>query len=63
MPQRKSKNEPALIGFVVLMALPIWLVSKITDNIGGAFVVCVVLILALVVFYFIRKRARPPSLP
>lgn len=58
MARRKSKNESALIALIIIMGLPIWIVSKITDNIGaGAFITCIVVVLAAVIFYFIRKRA------
>jgi|ERR1017187_147347 hypothetical protein len=58
MAQRKNKNEFALIALVFIVGLLIWIISKITDSIGtGAFIACVVAILAVVIFYFVQKRA------
>ncbi len=58
MARRKSKNEAALIGVAVLIGIPIWIISKITDTIGAtAFIIGGVLIIAAIVFYFVQKRA------
>jgi thiol:disulfide interchange protein len=58
MARRNGMDGATLIALVVLFALPLWLLSKVVDSIGGAASgVGVVLILALIVFYFIRKRA------
>jgi uncharacterized membrane protein len=58
MARRKNKNESALIVLAIIVGLPIWIISKITDSIGtGAFVACLVAVLAAVIFYFVQKRA------
>lgn len=58
MARWKSKNESALIALAIIVGLPIWIISKITDSIGaGAFAVIIVVILAAFVFYLIQKRA------
>jgi hypothetical protein len=58
MARRKSKNDAALIGVLLLIGIPIWIVSRITDSIGStAAIIAVVLIIAGVVFYFVQKRA------
>ena len=55
---RRKNNESALIALVIIVGLSIWIVSKITDNIGtGAFITCIAVVLVAVIFYFIRKRA------
>jgi hypothetical protein len=58
MARRKSKNELTLIALAVIVGLPIWIISKITDSIGaGTFAVIILVILAALVFYLVRKRA------
>lgn len=58
MARRKNMNESALIAIAVIVGLPPWIISKITDSIGtGAFIVCIVVVLAAIIFYFIKKRA------
>ena len=59
MARRKSKNDAALIGLAILIGIPIFIVSKITDTIGGtALVIGMGLIIAAIVFYFVQKRAN-----
>ncbi|MHB1793635.1 MAG: hypothetical protein ACYCPO_01600 [Acidobacteriaceae bacterium] len=58
MARRKSKNESALIALAIIVGLPIWIISKITNSIGaGAFIAVVVVIVVAIILYFIRKRA------
>ena len=58
MARRMNKNESALIAVAIIVGLPIWIISKITDSIGiGAFIACVVVILAAIIWYFIKKRS------
>lgn len=59
MARRKSKNESALIALAIIVGLPIWAISKITDSIGtGAFITSIIVIVAAIIFYFIGKRAK-----
>ena len=58
MSRRKNQNESALIVLAIIVGMPIWIISKITDSIGaGAFTAGVAVIVATIIFYFIRKRA------
>ena len=58
MARRNSKNDVAVIGVLLLIGIPIWIVSRITDTIGAtAAVVSVVLVIGTIVFYFVQKRA------
>jgi hypothetical protein len=57
MARRNSKNESALIVLVVIIGVPIWIISKITDSIGAGALALIVLVgLGAVLFYLIRKR-------
>jgi hypothetical protein len=59
MARRKSKNESALITLAIIVGLPLWAISKITDSIGaGAFITSIIVIITAIIFYFIRKRAK-----
>jgi hypothetical protein len=58
MARRKNKNESALIAIAIIVGSPLWIISEITNSIGtGAFIVCVTVTLAAVIFYFMKKRA------
>jgi len=58
MARRKSKNEARLLACVILIGAPIWIISTITDTIGaGTFFAAIAIVAAIVVFYFIQKRA------
>lgn len=57
MARRMNKSESALIGIAVLVGLPIWVISKVTESVGASTLIAgLVVIVAAIIFYFVRKR-------
>ncbi|WP_433965987.1 hypothetical protein [Tunturiibacter gelidiferens] len=55
---RKTQIEARGIALLILVGVPIWIISKLSDSVGsGALVAGVVGIVALITFYLIWKRA------
>jgi hypothetical protein len=64
MARRKSKLEGALVAVVIVIAGIAWIVGKLVDSVGGAFLIAafVLTIVGIAFLNYLRKKQRIASL-